>query len=53
MTKEVGYRLVCSRAVFDKLGDRTGVISLGPHQSRGHSPVEIFGYDAVSAESRR
>ncbi len=47
LTKEVGYRLVCSRAVFDQLGDRSGVVSLGPHEIRGHSPVEIFGYDRV------
>ena len=47
VTKEVGYRLVCSRAVVDQLADRGNLVPLGARAIKGHSPVEIFGYDRV------
>jgi class 3 adenylate cyclase len=47
VTKEVGYRLVCSRAVVERLEDAAELVPLGPHAIKGHSPVEIFGWDPV------
>jgi class 3 adenylate cyclase len=47
VTKEVGYHLVCSRAVVDRLADRGNLVPLGARAIKGHSPVEIFGYDRV------
>jgi len=47
LTKEVGYRLVCSHAVADQLTDRAGLVALGPHAIKGHSPVEVLGYYKV------
>ena len=50
VTKEVGYRLVCSRAVADLLGNRANeLVALGARPIKGHSAVEIFGYDKISA----
>jgi class 3 adenylate cyclase/CHASE2 domain-containing sensor protein len=47
VTKEVGYRLVCSRAVVDQLADRGNLVPLGARAIKGHSPIEIFGYNRV------
>jgi adenylate cyclase len=47
VTKEVGYRLVCSRTVVDQIADRSQFIALGARPIKGHSAVEIFGYDRV------
>ncbi|MEO8187372.1 MAG: adenylate/guanylate cyclase domain-containing protein [Burkholderiaceae bacterium] len=47
VTKEVGYHLVCSRAVADHLADRLDLVPLGPRAIKGHSAVEIFGYDRI------
>ncbi|MEO8543526.1 MAG: adenylate/guanylate cyclase domain-containing protein [Burkholderiaceae bacterium] len=47
VTKEVGYRLVCSRTVYDQLSERDDLVPLGPHAIKGHSPVDIFGFDPV------
>jgi class 3 adenylate cyclase len=48
LTKDVGYHLVCSRDVFDRLDDRTGLVALGSRTTKGHSAVEIFGYDQIA-----
>jgi class 3 adenylate cyclase/CHASE2 domain-containing sensor protein len=48
VTKEVGYHLVCSRAVADRLADREELVSLGMRTIKGHSAVEIFGYDQIA-----
>ena len=48
VTKEVGYRLVCSRAVVERLPDAGGLVALGLRELRGHSPVEVFGWEAVA-----
>ena len=45
LTKEAGYRLVCSRVVMERLGNSEGLASLGPMAIKGHSPVEVYGYD--------
>ncbi len=47
VTKEVGYGLVCSRAVFEQVGEQERLVPLGQHAIKGHSPVEIFGFDPV------
>ena len=49
VTKEVGYALVCSRAVFEQVGEPERLVPLGQHAIKGHSPVEIFGFDSVDA----
>jgi class 3 adenylate cyclase/CHASE2 domain-containing sensor protein len=50
VTKDVGYRLVCSRAVVDLLGSRADeLVALGARPIKGHTAVEIFGYDKISA----
>ena len=48
VTKEVGYHLVCSRAVADHLADRADLVPLGARTIKGHSAVEIFGYDRIA-----
>lgn len=47
VTKEVGYHLVCSRAVVDRLEDRADLVPLGPRKIKGHSAVEVYGYDRI------
>ena len=48
VTKEVGYHLVCSRVVADQLADRAALVPLGARPIKGHSAVEIFGYDRIA-----
>lgn len=48
VTKEVGYHLVCSRAVADLLPHVADLVPLGPHAIKGHSAVEIFGCDRIA-----
>lgn len=45
LTKEAGYRVVVSRAVADLLGGGHGLAPLGPMAIKGHTPVEVYGYD--------
>jgi len=47
LTKEVGYRLVCSRVVAEQLPRADAVVPLGLLSIKGHSPVEARGYDKV------
>jgi class 3 adenylate cyclase len=46
VTKEVGFPLVCSRAVADALGgpEKNGLHALGARPIKGHTPVEIYGW---------
>lgn len=48
-TKEVGYRLVCSKTVVDALPERTGLVALGPVAMKGHTPMEAYGWERVGA----
>jgi len=48
LTKDVGYRLVCSSAVVGNLESNTDLVALGPHRIKGHSPVEIHGFDPIA-----
>jgi len=50
LTKDVGYRLVCSRAVMERIIVRGALVPLGHHDVKGHSPVEIFGYAGPSQD---
>ncbi len=45
LTKETGYRLVCSKTVAESLPDPRLVAHLGPMAIKGHSPVEVYGYE--------
>ena len=47
LTKEVGYRLVCSKVVAELLPRVDVVIPLGQLSIKGHAPVEAHGYDKV------
>jgi adenylate cyclase len=51
VTKEVGYHLVCSRAVAEALGSSAGLAPLGARPIKGHSAVEIFGYDKLEQQA--
>jgi adenylate cyclase len=46
VTKEVGFPLVCSRAVADAIGGDgvEGLRALGARPIKGHQPVEVFGW---------
>lgn len=50
MTKEVGHPLLCSRAVVDHLAGQAGLVTLGVRELRGHSPVEVFGWNVEPSE---
>jgi adenylate cyclase len=45
LTKEVGYRVVVSKLVADQLCSPTGLVALGPLAIKGHSAVDVYGYD--------
>jgi adenylate cyclase len=44
LTKEAGYRIVVSSVVAGHLGDEHGLVALGPMAIKGHSPVEVYGF---------
>ena len=45
VTKEVGYRVVVSTSVADQLGSPTELVALGPVSIKGHSAVDVYGYE--------
>jgi len=45
LTKEAGYRLVVSHVVAGLLGAQEGLVALGPMAIKGHTPVDVYGYD--------
>jgi len=47
VTKEVGYHLVCSRIVAEMVGNGAGLTALGPRNIKGHSALEVFGFDKI------
>ncbi len=47
LTKEVGYRLVCSNIVAGQLADSAALAPLGLQPIRGHTPVDAYGYAKV------
>jgi len=48
LTKDAGYRIVVSDVVAGRLGAETGLAPLGPMAIKGHTPVEVHGYDKIS-----
>jgi class 3 adenylate cyclase/CHASE2 domain-containing sensor protein len=44
LTKDVGFRIVCSKDVVDALESKEGLISVGPQPIKGHTPVHAFGW---------
>jgi class 3 adenylate cyclase len=47
-TKEVGYRLVVSGTVVERLTTSTPPVRLGLLKLKGHSPVEAYAFDPVA-----
>jgi class 3 adenylate cyclase len=47
LTKEAGYRVILSRTVFAALGSPQELVALGPMSIKGHTPVEVHGYDKI------
>jgi class 3 adenylate cyclase len=45
LTKEVGYRVVLSKSVAEQLGSLAGLVALGPLSIKGHSAVDVYGYE--------
>ena len=45
LTKEVGYALVCTRDVIAHLENSDAFVPLGARAIRGHSPVELYGFE--------
>ena len=50
LTKELGYRVVVSKLVADQLGQTGGLTPLGPMAIKGHTPVDVYGYDRVGSQ---
>jgi class 3 adenylate cyclase len=49
LSKEAGFRIICTRAAAERLSDRAALAALGPMAIKGHTPVEVFGYDKVKS----
>lgn len=47
LTKEAGYRLVCSGEVAARLPQRDSLVHLGPMAIKGHTPVDVYGYGKI------
>lgn len=47
LTKEAGYRIVVSRIVAEHLGEGHDLKPLGPMAIKGHTPVEVHGFDKI------
>ena len=52
LTKEVGYHLVCSRIVADMIGEGAALDPLGPRNIKGHTALEVFGYDKIGHDAK-
>ena len=50
LTKEAGYRVVVSSVVAERLDGGAGLAFLGPMAIKGHSPVEVHGYDKAGVQ---
>ncbi len=47
LTKDAGYRLVCTKTVVEQLPEPHLLTALGPMAIKGHTPVEVYGYDKI------
>lgn len=45
LTRDVGYPVVCSKAVADAVGCAGNLTDLGEHALRGHSPLHVHGWN--------
>jgi len=50
LTKEAGYHVVVTKVVADRMGQVDALVPLGPMAIKGHTPVDVFGYDKVSRQ---
>lgn len=44
LTKDVGFRIVCSKDVFEALEANGDLVSVGPQAIKGHTPVHAYGW---------
>lgn len=44
LTKEVGVPLVMTKDVAMRIGERPGLVPLGVHAIKGHTPLEVVGW---------
>ena len=44
LCKELGYPVLCSKAVADARGQAEGLTPLGPQALKGRSPILVFGW---------
>jgi len=49
LTKDLTRKILVTRPVFERVGDRFRLEPLGSHQVKGHSPVEVWGIRTVEA----
>jgi len=49
LTKEAHFRIVVSNIVAEQLGQTAELAPLGPMAIKGHSPVEVYGYDKAES----
>jgi adenylate cyclase len=47
LTKEAGYHVVVTKTVADELGPVAQLVPLGTMAIKGHTPVEVYGYDKI------
>jgi adenylate cyclase len=47
LTKEAGYRIVVSKTVAEQLGADAGLTPLGEMGIKGHTPVDVYGYEKI------
>jgi class 3 adenylate cyclase/CHASE2 domain-containing sensor protein len=52
LSREAGYRVICSREVAGRLSEVAALAALGPMAIKGHAPVEVYGYSKISLPSR-
>ena len=48
LCKTLGFPIICSRAVVDRLEYTSYLLSLGNQSLRGRSHIEAFGWDPMS-----
>jgi adenylate cyclase len=44
LTKELGFPVICSRAVAEAAGTRCGLVALGEKAIKGHSAMVVYGW---------
>ena len=50
LTKEVGFPVVCSRAVADAVDGHPGLALLGEKSLKGHSAVTVYGWNPLQPD---